>query len=414
MQTEAQHPLKGVQIVDLTSMIVGPVCTVRLADYGAEVIKMEPPEGDLMRSLGGPSPSGTNSGSFIHCNRGKRMVCLDLKVPAARAALDELMVGADVFVSNMRPAALERLGLGATTLRARKPGLIHCTISGFGPDGPYRGLPAYDTVLQGASGLAGLFGRRDGTPMYVPMMICDHVVGEIAAGAILSALYARSATGAGSTIEIPMFETMAAFVLQEHLGPHTFDPPIGPIGDSRVLSAANAPLATADGWISVTTNTDAQTHAFLRALGRADMVDDARFRTTADRFKNAEAWFGWRKTALFSRPTAEWMDIFKMADVPAMPCHSLDSLLEDPHLKAVSFWQQAIHPLEGRVNGLRPTVIHDGFTSAAAAPSNPLGWDTRAVLAQAGLSERAIEDLVASRAAIDGRAGASVVTEVPA
>lgn len=414
MQTAAYRPLKGVRVVDLTSMIVGPVCTVRLADYGADVIKVEPPEGDLMRSLGGPSPSGTNAGSFIHCNRGKRMICLDLKSPGARAAFDELVAGVDVFVSNMRPSALERLGLDATKLRTRKPALIHCTVSGFGPHGPYRGLPAYDTVLQGASGFAGLFGRRDGTPMYVPMMICDHVVGEIAAGAILAALYARRSTEAGATIEIPMFETMAAFVLQEHLGPRTFDPPIGPIGDSRILSAANAPLQTADGWISVTTNTDAQTHAFLRAVGRPDMIDDVRFRTTADRFKNAEVWFGWRKTALLSKPTADWLRILKGADVPAMPCHSLDSLLEDPHLRAVSLWQQALHPLEGRVNSLRPTVLHDGIAPPAAAPPNPMGWDTRAVLEGAGVPIRTIDDLVASRAAIDGRTGAMVAKDMPA
>ncbi len=395
-------------------MIVGPVCTVRLADYGADVIKVEPPEGDLMRSLGGPSPSGANSGSFIHCNRGKRMVCLDLKSPGARAAFVKLLTGVDVLVSNMRPSALERLGLDAATLRTQKPDLIHCLISGFGPHGPYRGLPAYDTVLQGASGFAGLFGRRDGTPMYVPMMVCDHIVGEIATGTILAALYARRSTGVGATVEIPMFETMAAFVLQEHLGPRTFDPPLGPIGDSRILSAANAPLQTADGWISVTTNTDAQTHAFLHAVDRPDMIDDARFRTTADRFRNAASWFGWRKTALLSKPTADWLRILKAADVPAMPCHSLDSLLDDPHLRAVSLWQQAFHPVEGRVNCLRPTVLHDGIASPAVAPPNPMGWDTRAVLEESGVSARTLDDLVASGAAVDGRAVAMVAKDVPA
>src|SRR5262245_22478336 len=206
--------LDGIRVLDLTTIVVGPAATLRLADYGAEIIKVEAPEGDLMRVIGGPSHSGELSGKFMHFNRSKRFACFDLKQPAARAVMHRLIERCDVFVSNVRPNALERLGLDARTCLARKPDLIHCLIAGFGPGGPYRGRPAYDTVLQGASGLAGLTQEREGTPSYAPFLAVDHVVGEIAAGAIVAALFKRTQTGRGIALEIPKHETMAGLVLK--------------------------------------------------------------------------------------------------------------------------------------------------------------------------------------------------------
>src|SRR5262249_42753020 len=205
--------LAGIRVVDLTTVVVGPAATLRLSDYGAEIIKVEAPEGDLMRVIGGPSHSGELSGKFMHFNRSKRFACLNLKMPAARTIMHKLIAGCDVFISNIRPNALERLGLDAPACLARKPDLIHCLIAGFGPGGPYRGRPAYDTVLQGASGIAGLTQVRDGTPSYAPFLAVDHVVAEITAGAIAAALFKRSRTGQGTKLEIPMHETMAGFVL---------------------------------------------------------------------------------------------------------------------------------------------------------------------------------------------------------
>ena len=266
--------LEGIRILDLTSVVVGPSCTLRLADYGAEVIKLEAPGGDVLRSLGGPSPSGQHSGKYLHFNRKKRAICLDLKQQAAREALLRVLDGCDVFVSNMRPDALARLGLDADSTRASRPRLIHCTISGFGPGGPYRGKPAYDTVIQSVSGVAGLSERRDGTPRFAPLLLCDHVTGEITAGAILAALFRRERTGEGCAIEVPMHETMAAFVLQENLGPATFVPPRGKAGDARVLDPNNQPLRTADGWMTVTANTDAQVRGFLTAIARPELLGE--------------------------------------------------------------------------------------------------------------------------------------------
>ncbi|MGI4952276.1 MAG: CaiB/BaiF CoA transferase family protein [Janthinobacterium lividum] len=396
--------LAGIRVLDLTTVVVGPSCTLRLAQYGAEVVKVETAAGDMMRSLGGPSPDRRHSGAYLHLNAGKRNVCLDLKQPQGRAALFRLVGRADVLVANMRPEALARLGLDAAALRARQPALIHCLITGFGP-GPYRGQPAYDSVVQGVSGIAGLFEQRGGAPAYVPLLLADHVVGEIAAGAILAALVERGRTGQGSAIEVPMHETMAAFVLQEHMGRQSFEPPTGPPGDMRTLDPGNAPIATADGWISVTANTDVQVAAYLRAAGRADAVDDPRFGGLAGRMANVEAWFALRNGALRGETTAFWLQALAAADVPAMPCHSLETLMQDPHLVATGLIGTQRHPTMGPVRTLRPTVLRDGAAAMAGTPASPTGWDTVGVLAEAGLEAAEISDLLVSGAAIDGTSG---------
>lgn len=181
-----------------------------------------------------------------------------------------------------------------------------------------------------------------------------------------------------------MHETMAAFVLQEHLGRQTFRPPLGPAGDPRVLEPGNRPLQTADGWISLTSNTDAQTHALLRVVGRPELIEDPRFRTVADRVKHARDWYAFRETALLGRTTAAWLEAFAAADVPAMPCHTLESLPEDPHLAAVGLLQSDAHPQEGAIRALRGTVLFDGQVPALQPPAQALGLDTAAVLAESG------------------------------
>jgi len=394
-------PLAGLRVLDLTSVVVGPTCTWRLAQYGAEVIKVEAPEGDLMRGLGGVSPTGQHSGTYLHLNRGKRNICLDLKKPGARDVVARLVARADVVVANMRPRALERLGLDAASLRARHPELIYCLITGYGTDGPYAGRPTYDSVVQGASGVAGLFGARDGEPAYVPMVVCDHVVGEIAAGAILAAVVRRNAGGGGTSLEVPMFETMAAFVLQEHLAQHSFDPPVGPEGDQRLLNPRNKPLRTADGWISVTINTDPQVRAFLGAVGREDLLEDPRFATVAARATNVKAWFEVRGAGLSGKTTAEWLSIFGAADIAAMPCHTLESLREDPHLLAVELLTPERHPTEGAVAAIRPTIRQDGAYPAPGRFTQPRGWETRQVLEEIGFDVGEIETLLAGGAAAE-------------
>ncbi|RZL85909.1 MAG: CoA transferase [Sphingomonas sp.] len=396
-------PLKGLRVLDLTSVVVGPVSTARLTHYGAEVIKLESPEGDLMRGLGGVSPTGRHSGTYLHLNRGKRNICCDLKHPDSRAIVDALVASADVVVANMRPSALQRLGLDADTVRGRHPDTIYCLITGYGTDGPYAGDPTYDSVVQAVSGVTGLTLERDGAPAYVPMLIGDHVVGEIAAGAILAAVLQRAVTGEGSSIEVPMFETMAAFVMQEHLAQHSFRPPVGPAGDRRLLNPHNRPVQTADGWISFTVNTDRQVRAFLHAVGRDELADDPRFSTVRGRAEYVDAWFAIRGAPLTGRTTVEWLDLFSAADIAVKPCHTLDTLPRDPHLTAVRLLSNDDHPTEGPTIAIRPTIRFDDAYPETPGFAQPCGWETREVLADLGFDPARIDALVAGKAVFTER-----------
>jgi crotonobetainyl-CoA:carnitine CoA-transferase CaiB-like acyl-CoA transferase len=393
------EPLKGIKILDLTSVVVGPVATWRLGQYGAEIIKVENPSGDLMRGLGGMSPTGQHSGAYLHLNRGKKNICLDLKKEGGKQIIQKLVEWCDVIVANMRPDALERLGLDATTIRSKNPEKIYCLITGYGTDGPYSGLPTYDSVLQGASGIAGLTMARDGKPAYVPMLICDHVVGEITAGTVMAALMQRQKTGIGASIEIPMFETMASFVLQEHLSQQSFDPPVGPPGDLRLLSPHNQPVKTKDGYISFTINTDAQVQAFLKITDRAELLHDERFISVASRAKYVSEWFEIRGAALNTKSTNEWLEIFREKDLPAMPCHTLDTLTDDPHLKAVKLINFENHPTEGKTAVIRSTIQVDGNYPSSRSTAAPCGWDTTGILTELGYSETEMEQLLTEKAA---------------
>lgn len=395
----AFEPLKNVRVLDLTSVVVGPVCTWRLGQYGADIVKVENPEGDLMRGLGGLSPTGQHSGAYLHFNRGKKNICLDLKKDGAKEAIQRLIAWADVIVANMRPQALERLGLDAATVRSKHPEKIYCLITGYGTDGPYAGRPTYDSVVQGATGMAGLMLARDGEPAYVPMLICDHTAGEIAAGAILAAVVQRATTNVGCSIEVPMFETMAAYVLQEHLAQHSFDPPVGPPGDLRLLSPHNKPVKTADGWISLTINTDQQVRAFLKATDRAALIDDQRFTSVAARARHVSEWFAVRGAPLTSRTTAEWLEILQAADLAVQPCHTLETLPKDPHLEAVGLVTFEQHPTEGRTAAIRTSIRFDDAYPALRQPARERGADTRATLAAVGYGPHAIDELLTAGAA---------------
>jgi crotonobetainyl-CoA:carnitine CoA-transferase CaiB-like acyl-CoA transferase len=393
------EPLKGVKVLDLTSVVVGPVSTWRLGQYGADIIKLENPMGDLMRELGGLSPSGKHAGAYLHLNRGKKNICLDLKKEAGKEICKKLIAWSDVIVANMRPDALQRLGLDAETIRSKYPEKIYCLITGYGTDGPYAGLPTYDSVLQGASGIAGLTLARDGKPSYVPMLICDHIVGEITAGAIIAAVLHQKNTGEGSSIEVPMFETMSAFVLQEHLAQQSFIPPVGPAGDLRLLSPHNKPVKTKDGFISFTVNTDAQVNSFLKITNREELLNDSRFITVAGRAKYVKEWFEIRGASLESKTTDEWIQIFRDADLPAMPCHTLETLPEDPHLKKVGLFGVEQHPTEGSIVTIRSTVqVNNNYPSlrTTAAPS---GWDTVDILHDLGYTSNEIENILSEKSA---------------
>ena len=391
--------LKGIKILDLTSVVVGPVATWRLSQYGAEVIKIEHPTGDLMRGLGGKSPSGQHSGTYLHLNRGKRNLCLDLKSPQANSITEKLIDWCDVVIANMRPDALERLGLGPKAIQSKHPEKIYCLISGYGTEGPYAGLPTYDSVLQGVSGIAGLSQLRDGKPAYVPMLICDHVVGEITSGAIMAAIIDRFKTGKGAFVEVPMFETMATFVLQEHLAQKSFEPHVGPVGDLRLLSPHNQPVKTKDGYISFTINTDPQVQAFLKATDRSELLKDPRFQSIASRVEFVSEWFEVRGAALMSRTTEEWLITLRAVDIPAMPCHTIDTLIKDPHLNQVNLMSSENHPVEGKTVVIRSSIKNNGEYAPVNSFAQPKGHDTLPILKELGYSEKEIAEIIETKAA---------------
>jgi crotonobetainyl-CoA:carnitine CoA-transferase CaiB-like acyl-CoA transferase len=392
-------PLDGVRVVDLTTVVVGPICTRTLADDGADVIKVEAPGGDLLRTMAEGSRTPGMSGKFINFNRNKRSIVLDLKNPDGHAALLRLIAKADVFVSNVRPEALSRAGLDHASLAKLNPNLIHCSILAFGRGGRYYNRPAYDPIVQSLSGVAGTIARATGEPRFVPMVMSDHTTGLIAAQCIGFALYRREKTGKGEAIDVPMLENMASFVSSEHLGAATFDPPVGPTGDGRLLSPNYRPLPTKDGYVTVRPNTNAQTLAFFDAIGRSELKTDPRFDSAAARTKNAAAYFEVQREGLTGKTTDEWVELFDRLDVPAARYNSIDDLLTDPHLADVGFFRTEEHPSEGR---LRRTKLANSFSGGARqdethAPRT--GEHTREVLAEAGYAASEIDALLAARAA---------------
>jgi crotonobetainyl-CoA:carnitine CoA-transferase CaiB-like acyl-CoA transferase len=399
----AGGPLEGVRVVDLTSVVVGPLATQILADHGADVIKVESRSGDLVRVMNGRSVTPGMGAKFLHLNRNKRSIVLDLKQPAGLAALGKLLARADVMLWNNRPASMARLKLSYADVRAINPRIIYCGMFGFGQDGRYRDKPAYDTIIQGAGGMAALNHRVTGEPRFVPMVVADKTVGLIAVQMIAMALYGRSRSGEGCAIEIPMFENLVKFVLEEHLYLKTFEPPLGETGDPRLLDALNKPLPTRDGWISLSANTDEQAFGLFDAIGRPELKTDPRFSSVQARFANVKEYFRIRAEALKTRTTAEWLELLERADVPAMPYHTLDSLLEDPHLKEVGFFEMKEHPKEGRTRSMRLPNKWSSGTRRDWSPAPKLGQHSVEILREAGYDDAAIETLIAAGATVDGR-----------
>lgn len=386
-------PLAGIRVLDLTSVVVGPTCTLLLAQQGAEVIKLEPPEGDLLRRLGGRGRNPGMAPKFLHFNRGKRSISVDLKHKDGLAVARRLAGSVDVFVSNIRPAALARLGLAWDDLRPVNPRLVHCAITGFGSGGRYRDLPAYDTIIQGASGMAAAMARRYGRPGYLPFVAADHMTGFLAAQAICAALVGRAASGRGQSVEVPMFENMVSFVLTEHMAQRSYGPD-GAMGDPRIMDPLGQPVATADGWICVSPNTDAQAFGFFEAIGRPELKDDPRFCSVAARLAHVEAYFTVRKEGLATQTTEYWLTALAEKQVPAMRMTDMEALFDDPHLADVGLIEEQEHHSEGRVLALNPASrFSSGAPVLCDAPRQ--GEDGPAILAELGYGEAEIAALLA-------------------
>ena len=395
-------PLEGIRVIDQTTVVVGPICSRTLADYGADVIKVEAPSGDLLRTMAKGSRNPGMSGKFLNFNRNKRSICLDIKKKAGLDVLKKLISTADVFVSNVRPQGLARAGLAYEDLAKDNPKLIYCSIVGFGKGGRYYNRPAYDPIIQSVSGVAATLHRATGEPRFVPMVMTDHTTGLIAAQVIGFALYRREKTGVGEAIEVPMFENMASFVTSEHMGACTFDPPVGPTGDGRLLSPYYRPLATKDGFITVGPNTNDQAFAFFDAIGRPELKTDPRFNTAANRTSNAEAYFIVRKEGLLKKTTDEWLKIFEEKDVPAQRYNTIEDVLDDPHLNEVNFFGSEEHPSEGKIKRTRPANTFSGGGRISQSHAPRLGENTLSILGELGYSEAEIKEMVETGSANQG------------
>lgn len=391
-QSNGMGPLAGVRVLDLTSVVLGPYATQMLGDLGADVIKVEPPEGDTTRYTG-PRRHHDMASLFMGINRNKRSLVLDLKQPAAQAVLLRLVDSADVFVHNIRPQKLEPLGLGADALLARNPRLVYAGIHGWREDGPYSGRPAYDDIIQGLCGIAALMDQLTGEPRYAPTIICDKTCGLMTSQAILAALYHREKTGRGQFIEIPMFETMVSFLMVEHLHGRTFVPEQGGLGYSRVLAPWRRPYRTADGFLCMLAYTDAQWRRFWTEVGRPEMMADPRFVSMAERSRNIDDVYRLAGEQLTSRTTAEWIKVFDKLEIPAGPVKTLEQVMDDPHLNAIGFLRHMQHPTEGEV--VMPDVPVRFTASPGAIDRLPprLGEHGREILSELGLRPDEIDAL---------------------
>jgi len=371
-------------VVDATTVVSGPYGTLLLADFGADVVKIESPQGDSARDLGPRAHPGM-AAVFLTCNRGKRSVVLDLTTDDGRRALKELCDGADVFVHNMRTDAAARCGADAETLRAGHAELIHCAIRGFGGDGPYSDLAAYDDIVQAASGIAGAQEWMVGEPSYVANAMADKIAGLTAAFAISAALHRRTIDGDGAAIEVPMTEMLTSFGLVEHLWGRTFVPPLGEARYVRIASPSRRPFATADGHLAVVVYSDRNWADFFTLIDRPDLAADTRYATLEHRTAHLEELYGIVADALCTGTTQEWFARLQAAGIPAVPYNRVDDLFDDPHLTAVGFWEEMEHPTEGTLLQYATPITFDGEKPGLGRPAPALGADTDEVLRDAGV-----------------------------
>jgi crotonobetainyl-CoA:carnitine CoA-transferase CaiB-like acyl-CoA transferase len=394
-------PMKGVRVLDLTSVIMGPYATQILGDYGADVVKIEPPEGDVMRKSGPARHDGMGH-FFLTTNRSKRSAVIDLKQPAGRAALLKLAETADVLVYNIRPQAMARLGLSYEELRAVNPRIIYAGAYGFSQQGPYAARPAYDDLIQGMSGIPWL-GLQAGQaqPRYAPMVLVDRMAGLQLVTAIGCALYHRASTGEGQRVDAPMFEGIVSMVMGEHLAGHLYRPPIAPMGYQRSIAADRRPLQTRDGYICVMVYSDKQWRAFFDLIGRPEVFrDDARFNSHGARLVNIEHVYGLLSETIRTRDTQSWLDALGAADIPCARMNSLQDIAQDEHLAATGFFQEIEHPTEGRIVDMAVPTEWSASPPGARRHAPALGEHTSEVLKEAGYSDADVDGLLSSGCAV--------------
>jgi len=394
---EPNGPLHGVRVVDLTAVVMGPYCTQIMADMGADVVKIEPPEGDITRYVAqGPTP-GMN-GVFINVNRGKRSVVLDLRTPDAVEALRALIETADVFIHSMRAKAIAKLGFDYESVAAINPKIIYTNCYGYSRRGPDADRPAYDDTIQAECGLPAVQKQLTGDATYVATIMADKVTGLTALYATMMALFHRERSGEGQEVEVSMFETMASFMLVEHANGAMFDPPLGPAVYPRTVAPNRRPYETKDGYVAALIYNDKHWSAFINAVRPA--WNSESYATLAMRAEQIDTVYGLVARTMRERTTDEWLTLFAELEIPAAPINSLDSLFDSPQLNAVGLFETIQTP-SGPVRFPGVPTWFSRTPGKVRGPAPELGADTEAVLAEVdSLSERELG------AVVDGVGGA--------
>lgn len=401
MSGAGPQPLTGLKVVDMTTLAMGPLAAQILGDYGADVVKVESPAGDPFRNTL-PTRSPGMGHVFLQLNRNKRSLAVDLKASAMREPIRRLIEGADIFVSNVRPAAMAGLALDYAAVAKINPSIIYCAAYGFSERGPYAGRPAADDTIQAMSGLVSLHGRATGIPQLAATVVADKAVGLMLVNAILAAVIHRMKTGGGQFIEVPMFESMVAFVMPEHLGGQAYVPSAGPSGYSRIINPMRRPFATSDGYLCVLPYTTPQWHRFFKLIGRDDLAVDPALADPVNRNRRMEELYGLIADAMPRRTTKEWVRDLIAADILFGETLSPEDLVEDPHLQAMSMFPVVEHPTEGQIRMIGIPVQSSAEATGVTRLPPKLGQHSREVLAELGLAPAQIDDLVRAGSVVDG------------
>jgi crotonobetainyl-CoA:carnitine CoA-transferase CaiB-like acyl-CoA transferase len=360
--------LSGIKVIDLTTIVLGPYATQFIGDFGASVVKIEAPGGDLFRAVR-PGRSRHMGAGYLNLNRNKSSVVIDLKTDEGREEIYELVKSADVVVHNMRVSSAKNLGVDFASLKEIQPGLIYCSAPGYGSDGPNANEPAYDDIIQAASGLAELNKNADGDPRFLPTIVCDKVGGLHLALGIVAAIAHKARSGEGCEIEIPMFESMVSFLMAEQMAGRTFVPPIGDVGYDRLLSPNRRPFKTKDGFVSLLPYSSRHWKKFLTLVGRLDIADEEWVQDPVKRSENIDRLYQIVVEEMPKRTTAQWLEELRQLDIPSSPVNSLSDLFDDEHLKAVGLFVSYEHPDEGALLSVRsPFRVLSGADEANDSP----------------------------------------------
>src|SRR5688572_3482892 len=392
-------PLTGVRVLDLTTVVMGPYATQILADFGADVIKVEPPEGDVMR-YAWPFRNPGMGTIYLNTNRNKRSVVLDLKNPAALEACLAIAEKADVLVYNIRPQAMARLKLSYEEVKKVNPGIVYVGCFGYSQRGPYAAKAAYDDMIQGAAGIPWLLHKQGAPePRYAPMIVADRSVGQQVASAVSAALYHREKTGRGQRVDVPMWEHLLQIVLSDHLGGYTFEPQHGEPGYARILTPDRRPYQTSDGYVCALIYNDKQWKAFAEIIGKPQIMSRSEFATQEARSQNYKGAYAMVADEMKKRSTAFWIEALERGDIPVQKMNTLDDIVADPHLHEIGYLQLVDHPSEGRLRMLAVPSEWSESKPEYRRHAPRLGEHTREVLREAGFSVQQIQEMIASGAA---------------